>query len=107
MGPDPFCHLEGGGRNSSLYRIFRGAGEEPGCHYSKHAGTAHDKADQLYDWAEQVKLVIEQRFKSDITIGISEIRTGLGCLASGYTESLKALEYSILLRINRFYCTRK
>ena len=37
----------------------------------------HDKADQLYDWAEQVKLVIEQRFKSDITIGISEIRTGL------------------------------
>lgn len=55
----------------------------------------HDKVDQLYDWAEQVKLVIEQRFKSDITIGISEIRTGLGCLASGYTESLKALEYSI------------
>lgn len=54
-----------------------------------------DKAGELYDWAEQVKLVIEQRFKSEITIAISDIRSDLGCLASGYTQSLKALEYSI------------
>lgn len=51
--------------------------------------------EELVEWAEQVKQVIELRFKTVTTIGISGIHTGPGCLSSGYTESLKALEYSI------------
>ncbi|GAE05429.1 AraC family transcriptional regulator [Paenibacillus sp. JCM 10914] len=49
----------------------------------------------MHDWAEQVKQVIEQRFRTVTTIGISGIHIGPGGLSSGYSESQKALEYSI------------
>lgn len=54
-----------------------------------------DKGVELYEWAEQVKRVIEQRFRTVTTIGISSIHSGIGQLPSCYAESVRALEYSI------------
>ncbi|KKO55004.1 helix-turn-helix domain-containing protein [Paenibacillus sp. DMB20] len=53
-----------------------------------------DRGEELLQWAEQVKRVIEQRFKTLTTIGISGVHTGLGSISTGYGESVKALEYS-------------
>lgn len=54
-----------------------------------------DQGEDLFNWADQVKKVIEQRFRTLTTIGISGIHPSLGHISASYTESVKALEYSI------------
>jgi len=51
--------------------------------------------DKLHDWAEQLKRVIEERFKTKTVIALSGVRAGLESAPVCYAESEKALDYAI------------
>ncbi|CAM3608734.1 AraC family transcriptional regulator [Marinicrinis lubricantis] len=47
------------------------------------------------EWMEQLKQIIEKRFKTMVTIAASQIHEGLERIPDGFNESLKAMDYSI------------